>query len=140
MRPYRAKTAQYQSRLICSNAAQSLNLHLDLGRSAFDQCLYFDGATIYAERGRLGERMRIGKAICLIRDAFDPLICLVRVYDRDTKVRFHIFDEQAKPIVSVDGLSIRELLNTSRLSNAIREARIRLEKKGFTLKPWMALS
>jgi hypothetical protein len=141
MRPYRGHNAQHKMPMTDSNSSHPSDLYsVGLWGICAEQPSYFCGASIFAEGGRLADRLKIGKSIRVIRDAFDPLVCLVRLYDAETKVRFHVFDQDARPVVSVDGLSIRELLGTSTVSIAIEQARARLEKKGFILKPWIAFS
>lgn len=75
-------------------------------------------------------------AIDVIRHAFDPLACVVEVYDYDKRVRFRVFSPDHKPVDVVLNVSARDIMNSAKLHSEIRESRARVEAKGFKLWPW----
>ena len=78
-------------------------------------------------------RVSMDAAINAIRSAFDPFVCIVRVYDNERRLRFHVFDEQGHRLDDVVGISTRAIVEPGRLRAEIQEARIRLEEKGYKL-------
>ena|SRR5690242_7826554 len=80
----------------------------------------------------------IGHAIAIIRNAFEPLVCIVEVDDRKGSLRFHIFDRNGTVLLSVPRLSVRDAVDLGKLNREVVDARARLERRGFALNTWKA--
>jgi hypothetical protein len=81
-------------------------------------------------------RLEMGHALAALRAAFDPLHCIVRLYDRGKRVRFHVYDPDHKRLYSALSVPVDALLNPVTLRAEIEHVRNSLEKKGWNFNEW----
>ena len=77
--------------------------------------------------------MKMGEAIAAIRSAFDPLHCIVRIYDHGKRARFHVYDPDHKHLYSAFGVP---LVDYGSLRAQIEYARRNLQQQGWNFDPW----
>jgi len=78
----------------------------------------------------------ISVAVDAIRRAFVPLSCVIKLYDSERRLRFHVFGADNQPVLDVVGLSVRDAVDPISLRAEINEARTRVAAKGFKLEAW----
>ena len=81
-------------------------------------------------------RPKLHVAVHTIRNAFEPLACVVEIYDRQTRLNFHVFDRDGRPLVNIMRLSALGITEPAALEAEIVKARARLEQLGFMLEAW----
>ena len=79
---------------------------------------------------------KLDVAIGVIRNAFDPFVSVVELYENQTRLRFRVFDSDGKLLLSVLRLSAIDIVDPAILRAEVEEARARLERQGLTLKAW----
>ena len=81
-------------------------------------------------------RLDMGAAIEAIREGFAPWGCIAEVYGFQKRLRCRIVDIGGNPIIDDFCLSSPDLLEPTKLRDAIHQTRVRLEEKGIVLQPW----
>ena len=76
-------------------------------------------------------------AMGVIRNAFDPFVCVVELYDHHRRLRFHIFEFDGTPLLSVPMILASDAIEPERLRGEILAARSRLQRRGFSLQAWV---
>ena len=76
-------------------------------------------------------------AMGVIRNAFEPFVCVVELYDYQRRLRFHIFEFDGTPLLSVPMIWASDAIEPERLRGEILTARVRLQRRGFSLKAWV---
>ena len=80
--------------------------------------------------------LNIDVAIVAIRNAFNPLTCTVELYDYQKVIRFRVFGPDNTAVLSIQSLSVRDVVDPSILRAELQQARALVETKGFRLKSW----
>ena len=84
----------------------------------------------------MNQILDIRVAVDAIRRAFEPLLCVVKLYDSERRLRFHVLGADNQPVLDVVGLSVRDAVDPISLRAEINEARTRVAAKGFKLEAW----
>jgi len=80
--------------------------------------------------------LNIDVAIGAMRSAFNPLSCAVELYDYQKLVRLRVFDPHNTAVLIILSLSMRDIVDPSILRSELKQARARVERKGFRLRSW----
>lgn len=80
--------------------------------------------------------LSLDQATAIIRSAFLPLRCGVEVFDYEQKIRFRVFDDDDKAVLTVREMKASLARSRSELADLLQEARRRVAKKGHELQPW----
>jgi hypothetical protein len=80
--------------------------------------------------------LNIDVAIGAMRSAFNPLSCAVELYDYQKLVRLRVFDPHNTAVLIILNLSMRDVVDPSILRSELKQARARVERKGFRLRSW----
>ena len=80
--------------------------------------------------------LNIDVAIGAMRSAFIPLSCAVEVYDYQNLVRVRVLDPDKNAVLILLSLPMRDLVDPSILRSELKQARARVETKGFKLRSW----
>ena len=80
--------------------------------------------------------LNIDVAIGAMRSAFNPLSCAVELYDYQKLVRLRVFDAHNTAVLILLSLSMRDVVDPSILRSELKQARARVERKGFRLRSW----
>ena len=75
-------------------------------------------------------------AMGVIRNAFEPFVCVVKLYDYQKLLRLDVFELDGTPLLSVPMILASDVIDSERLRAEIQAARARLQQRGFTLKAW----
>lgn len=70
-----------------------------------------------------------------IESAFKPLRCVAEIWDYDHQVRFRVFDNEDRAVVTFPQESLSCLRNEVALAAVLRSARSAVQKNGFRLDP-----
>lgn len=81
-------------------------------------------------------RLKLETATRSIASAFEPLECVVEVWDYGQKVRFRVFSPEDKPLLTVKDALARRVRDPDGLEFIVSAARERVEAKGYKLNPW----
>jgi hypothetical protein len=65
--------------------------------------------------------------------AFPPLPCSIQIHDYGAKLRFKVFDENGRGIISIMNAPLRRFRNEKDLENILEEVRGSIRKKGYKL-------
>lgn len=79
------------------------------------------------------DRFDLQTAIQHIEGAFSPFECVVETFDWDKKVRFRVYDENDKPLITMSEALANRVRDPSGLLYIVNEVRQRLERKGCQL-------
>ena len=79
----------------------------------------------------------VSVAVNAIRAAFQPLVCIVEIYGKESRLRFRVLGFDKKPILKVVGISLRDVVDPARLRAEIQDARTQVSAKGFKLMGWI---
>ena len=80
--------------------------------------------------------LNIDVAIGAMRSAFNPLSCAVELYDYQKLVRLRVFDPHNTAVLILLSLSMRDIVDPSILRSELKQARARVERKGFRFRSW----
>ena len=80
--------------------------------------------------------LNIDVAIGAMRSAFNPLSCAVELYDYQKLVRLRVFNPHNTAVLILLSLSMRDIVDPSILRSELKQARARVERKGFRLRSW----
>jgi hypothetical protein len=75
------------------------------------------------------------EVICKIESAFKPLRCVAEIWDYDQQVRFRVFDNEDRAVVTFPRESLSSLRNEVALAAVLSSARSAVQRKGFRLDP-----
>src|SRR5215207_4702590 len=81
--------------------------------------------------------MAMDAAMGVIRNAFEPFVCVVELYDHQKRLRFHVFEFDGTPLLSVPMILASDAVKPERLRAEIQAARVRLQRRGFSLSTWV---
>ena len=81
-------------------------------------------------------QLNIAAAIWEIRHAFQPWTCLVEIDDLARKVRCRVVDISGTSTLSELCLSAADVVEPSKLGEAIQQVRAKLQGDGFALEDW----
>ena len=76
-------------------------------------------------------------AMGVIRNAFEPFVCVVKLYDYQKLLRLDVFELDGTPLLSVPMIWASDAIEPERLRGEILTARVRLQRRGFSLKAWV---
>ena len=88
-------------------------------------------------RGKVVHRPKLHVAVHTIRNAFEPLACVVELCDRQTRLSFRVFDRDGRPLVNIMRLSALDIMEPAALEAEIVKARARVQQRGFMLDVWV---
>jgi hypothetical protein len=78
----------------------------------------------------------IEDAIRVVRTAFHPYECDLRVYDHGRQVAFRVLDLTGNLLYSQAGIDVPDILNHAKLRATIERARQQIRLRGCDLTPW----
>ena len=76
-------------------------------------------------------------AMGVIRNAFEPFVCVVKLYDYQKLLRLDVFELDGTPLLSVPMIWASDAIEPERLRGEILAARSRLQRRGFSLQAWV---
>ncbi|OGW12090.1 MAG: hypothetical protein A3G93_07085 [Nitrospinae bacterium RIFCSPLOWO2_12_FULL_45_22] len=63
--------------------------------------------------------------------SFHPYRCVAEIWDYRQKIRFHIFDQNDKPIITAPEIVIPKINRESWLSSLIRQTKDEIKRKNY---------
>lgn len=84
----------------------------------------------------MDSRLELEAATRSIASAFEPLECVVEVWDYGQKVRFRVYTPENKPLLTVKKVLAQRVREPDGLAFIVSSARMRVEAKGYKLKSW----
>jgi hypothetical protein len=80
--------------------------------------------------------LKLETVVQSIESAFEPLECVVEVFDFQRRLRFRVFDPSDNPLFTMSEILVRSMSDPGGLNTIVTECRSRVEQKGYILNPW----
>jgi hypothetical protein len=90
----------------------------------------------HTTRAEQMRHLNIAAAISEIRHGFHPWTCLVELDNLAGQLRCRVVDISGRCIISELCLSSTDVVEPSKLSEAIQQVRAKLQRDGFALEDW----
>ena len=72
--------------------------------------------------------MLTDEEICLqIQSSFEPYLCVAEIWDYGKKLRLRVFDNQNKPLKTIENIELNSIRNTVDIESLCNNIRLRID-------------
>lgn len=84
----------------------------------------------------MSRELELETVVRSIESAFKPFECVVEVFDYEHRIRFRVFDQNDKPLLTMSEALVRRVRDPGGLNTIVTECRAKVERRGHKLKSW----